>query len=115
MCEAEGIDVVLEATGEVDFGRVVSPRDRHAKHVVLVNAELDATVGPVLKAVADEAGVVITNTDGDEPGVTMNLLRYVSTIGLRPVLAGNIKGFIDPHRTPETQAAFAESVGQGRR
>ena len=42
----------------------------------------------------------------------MNLLRYVRTIGLEPVLAGNVKGFIDRHRTPETQAAFAESVGQ---
>jgi predicted homoserine dehydrogenase-like protein len=114
VCEAEGIDVVLEATGEVEFGaRVATHAMAHGKHVVLVNAELDATVGPILKAVADEAEVVITNTDGDEPGVTMNLLRYVRTIGMKPVLVGNIKGFIDPHRNPETQAAFAESVGQG--
>ena len=80
---------------------------------MLVNAELDATVGPILKRRADAAGVVITNTDGDEPGVTMNLLRYVRTIGLEPVLVGNIKGFIDPHRTPGDPGAFAESVGQG--
>ena len=79
---------------------------------MLVNAELDATVGPMLKRKADDAGVVLTNTDGDEPGVTMNLLRYVRTIGLQPVLVGNVKGFIDPHRNPETQRAFAESVGQ---
>jgi predicted homoserine dehydrogenase-like protein len=31
------------------------------------------------------------------------------------VLAGNIKGFIDRHRNPDTQRAFAESVGQGAR
>src|SRR5262249_46848072 len=67
---------------------------------------------PILKMYADRAGVVVTNTDGDEPGVTMNLLRYVRTIGLRPVLAGNVKGFIDPRRNPETQQAFADSVGQ---
>jgi predicted homoserine dehydrogenase-like protein len=36
----------------------------------------------------------------------------VKTIGLQPVLAGNIKGFLDRHRNPETQRAFAESVGQ---
>ena len=86
----------------------------HAKHVVLVNAELDATLGPVLKARASAAGVVITNTDGDEPGVTMNLFRYVSTIGLRPGAGRKHQGI---HRsstgTPETQRAFAESVGQG--
>lgn len=113
VCAARGIDVVIEATGEVEFGaRVATDAIANHKHVVLVNAELDATVGPVLKEYAERAGVVITNTDGDEPGVTMNLLRYVRTIGLRPVLAGNIKGFIDPHRNPETQQAFADSVGQ---
>ena len=33
------------------------------KHVVLVNAELDSTVGPILKFHAERAGVVLTNTD----------------------------------------------------
>jgi predicted homoserine dehydrogenase-like protein len=113
LCRAEGIDVIVESTGEVEFGaRVALEAIRSGKHVVLVNAELDATVGPLLKVRADEAGVILTNTDGDEPGVIMNLLRYVRTIGMRPVLVGNIKGFIDPHRTPETQKAFADSVGQ---
>lgn len=113
LCRAEGVDVVIETTGDVEFGaHVALDAIAHGKHVVLVNAELDATVGPILQVYAARAGVVLTNTDGDEPGVTMNLLRYVRTIGLRPVLAGNIKGFVDPHRTPETQRAFAESVGQ---
>jgi predicted homoserine dehydrogenase-like protein len=113
-CRAEGVDVVIETTGDVEFGaHVVIDALAHRKHVVLVNAELDATVGPMLQVYAQRAGVVLTNTDGDEPGVTMNLLRYVKTIGLRPVLAGNIKGFVDPHRTPETQSDFAQSVGQG--
>jgi predicted homoserine dehydrogenase-like protein len=114
LCAAETVDVVIETTGEVEYGAGVTLEAiARGKHVVLVNAELDATVGPILKVKADEAGVVLTNTDGDEPGVTMNLLRYVRTIGMRPVLVGNIKGFIGPYRTPATQAAFAESVGQG--
>jgi predicted homoserine dehydrogenase-like protein len=113
ICSAIGVDVIVETTGEVEFGAgVVLDAIQNRKHVVLVNAELDATVGPILKTYAERAGVVLTNTDGDEPGVAMNLLRYVRSIGLRPVLTGNIKGFIDPYRTPETQAAFAESVGQ---
>jgi predicted homoserine dehydrogenase-like protein len=113
VCDAGAVDVVVETTGEVEFGAGVVLRAVAAgKHVVLVNAELDATVGPLLKSKAGEAGVVLTNTDGDEPGVTMNLVRYVRSIGLLPVLAGNVKGFIDPHRNPDTQRAFAESVGQ---
>jgi predicted homoserine dehydrogenase-like protein len=113
VCRAEGVDVVIEATGELEFAAGVAlAAIAGGKHLVLVNAELDATVGPILKARADDAGVVLTNTNGDEPGVTMDLMRYVTSIGLRPVLAGNIKGFLDRHRTPDTQRAFAESVGQ---
>ena len=113
LCEAGNIDVVIEATGEIEFGaHVVLKAIENGKHVVLMNAELDATVGPILKVYADRAGVVITNTDGDEPGVAMNLYRFAKTIGLKPVLAGNLKGMIDPYRTPDTQREFAEKYHQ---
>lgn len=113
LCSAENVDVVIEATGQIERGaRTTLEAIRHGKHVVLMNAELDATVGPILKVYADRAGVVLTNTDGDEPGVAMNLFRFVKTIGYHPVLAGNLKGFIDPYRTPDTQRAFAEKVNQ---
>jgi predicted homoserine dehydrogenase-like protein len=109
LCQAEGIDAIIEATGEIEFGaQVTLEAIEHHKHVILMNAELDATVGPLLKVYADRAGVVITNADGDQPGVVMNLLRFVRTIGYRPVLAGNIKGMQDHYRTPETQKGFAE-------
>jgi predicted homoserine dehydrogenase-like protein len=77
-----------------------------------VNAELDSLLGPILKAKADRAGVVVTHTDGDEPGVAMTLLRYLRSLGLRPVAAGNIKGMVDYYRNPETQRAFAEKNDQ---
>lgn len=113
ICAANSIEAVMEITGEIEFGATVATDAiRHGKHLVLVNAELDATVGPILKVMADEAGVVITNADGDEPGVAMNLLRFVSSVGYKPVLAGNIKGFLDPHRNPDTQAGFAREHGQ---
>jgi len=108
LCRAEGIDAVIECTGDVEFGaRVALEAIEYGKHVILMNAELDSTVGPILKVYADRNGVVITNTDGDEPGVAMNLYRFVKMIGYRPVAAGNLKGMIDPYRTPETQQAFA--------
>jgi predicted homoserine dehydrogenase-like protein len=113
ICAANCIEAVMEITGEVEFGATVATDAiRHGKHLVLVNAELDATVGPILKVMADRAGTVITNTDGDEPGVAMNLLRFVTSIGYQPVLAGNLKGFIDTHRNPKTQAGFAREHGQ---
>lgn len=113
LCEADGIDAVIEATGDVEFGaRVALGAIENGKHIVLMNAEVDALVGPILKVYADRAGVVYTNTDGDQPGVVMNLFRFVKTLGYDPVLAGNIKGLLDPYRTPETQKGFAQANGQ---
>jgi predicted homoserine dehydrogenase-like protein len=110
-CEA--IDVLVEVTGTVEAAaHVVLEAFEHGKHVVLVNAELDSMLGPILKVKADRAGVVVTNTDGDEPGVAMTLFRYLRSLGLRPVAAGNLKGMVDYYRTPETQRAFAEKYDQ---
>lgn len=113
LTRCEAIDVIVEVTGSVEAGaRVVLDAIGHRKHVVLVNAELDSLIGPILKVKAEEAGVVLTHTDGDEPGVAMTLLRYLRTLGLRVVAAGNIKGMVDYYRNPETQRAFAEKNGQ---
>ena len=113
LCEVGNLDVIIEVTGTVEFGAsVVLNALKHRKHVVLLNAELDATLGPILNRYAQRSGVVITNTDGDEPGVAMNLFRYLKTLGMRPVAAGNLKGMIDPYRTPETQKGFAAQYGQ---
>lgn len=113
VCEALSVDVVVEATGEIEFGATVAVQAlENGKHLVLVNAELDATLGPILKTYADRAGVVFTDTDGDQPGVLMNLVREAELLGFRPLLAGNIKSLLDHYRTPETQRAFAEAVFQ---
>jgi predicted homoserine dehydrogenase-like protein len=56
--------------------------------------------------------VVITNADGDQPGVEMNLFRFVKGIGVKPVLCGNIKGLQDPYRNPTTQESFAKKWEQ---
>lgn len=112
LCQARQIDVILEATGELEHGtQVAEAAIAGGKHLVLVNAELDATVGPILKVHADRAGVVISNADGDEPGVAMNLVRFVRAIGVQPVMAGNVKGFLDPYRNPDTQRGFADKWG----
>ena len=51
-------------------------------------------------------------TDGDEPGVAMNLYRFLDGIGYRPVLMGQLKGFLDRYRNPDTQRELAERLGQ---
>jgi predicted homoserine dehydrogenase-like protein len=111
--DAEGIDCVVEVTGAVEFGaQVILRAIEHGHHVVTMNAEVDGTVGSILKAYADRQGVILSGSDGDQPGVEMNLHRFVRGIGLTPLVMGNIKGLQDPYRNPDTQRGFAEKWGQ---
>lgn len=103
------VDVVVEATGSVEFGaHVVLEAFKHGKDVVLMNAEIDATIGPILQVYARKYGVILSACDGDEPGVQMNLYRWVKGLGLIPRVIGNVKGLQDPYRNPTTQKGFAE-------
>jgi predicted homoserine dehydrogenase-like protein len=111
ICAAGNVDAVLEVTGAVEFGaHVALDAIANGKPLITMNAELNGTVGPILKHHADRAGVVITDADGDQPGVLMNLYRFVKSIGCRPVLAGNMKGLHDPYRNPTTQEEFARNA-----
>jgi len=115
-CAAPGTDVVVEATGSVEFGaRVALAAMAAGKHLVTASSELDCTLGPVLRLRASRAGVTMSGIDGDQPGVLMNLYRFVRGVGGRPLLCGNIKSFYDRYRDPTTQAGFAEKWGQSPR
>ncbi|KRR03216.1 NAD(P)H-dependent oxidoreductase [Bradyrhizobium valentinum] len=113
LAQADGLDAIIEVTGSLDYAAVaVLTAINAGKHVVQMNAELDGTVGPILKRKADEKGVIYSFSDGDQPGVQMNLFRFVKGLGVKPVLCGNIKGLHDPYRNPTTQQAFAQTWGQ---
>lgn len=110
------IDVIVEVTGSVEYGARVALRAfDNRKHVIVMNAELDGTLGPLLRSRALAAGVIFSDCDGDQPGVIVNLFRFVKGIGLQPVLCGNIKGLHDPYRNPTTQEGFARRWGQNPR
>ncbi|MBI3852475.1 MAG: NAD(P)-dependent oxidoreductase [Verrucomicrobia bacterium] len=113
LARSEQIDVLVDVTGSVEFGaNVVIEAFKHKKDVVLMNAELDATIGPILQVHAAKYGAIMSACDGDEPGVQMNLYRWVKGLGLTPRVVGNIKGLQDPYRNPTTQKGFAEKWGQ---
>jgi predicted homoserine dehydrogenase-like protein len=113
LARSEHIDVLVDVTGSVEFGaRVALEAFRHGKDVVLMNAELDATIGPILQTHAERHGVILTGCEGDEPGLQMNLYRWVKGLGLTPRLLGNVKGLQDRYRNPTTQQGFAERWGQ---
>jgi len=107
--ELSAVDVVVEASGAVEYGSVVClDALRAGRHVISMNFESDATVGALLRRSADENGVVYTGSDGDQPGVMSRLVDYVQGIGLTVAAAVNCKGFLDVHATPDTIREFAE-------
>ena len=56
LCRSTEIDVIVDVTGSVEFGaNVFLEAFRHGKHVVLMNAEVDATIGPILQVYAQRA------------------------------------------------------------
>ncbi|HKQ38387.1 MAG TPA: SAF domain-containing protein [Verrucomicrobiae bacterium] len=113
LARSEQIDVLVDVTGSVEFGsRVCLEAFKHKKDVVLMNAEIDGTVGPILQTYAAKEGVILSACEGDEPGVQLNLYRWVKGLGLTPRVMGNVKGLQDPYRNPTTQKGFAEKWGQ---
>lgn len=113
LCESPSIDCIVEATGEIEFAsQVCMSAFARKKFVVVLNAELDSTLGPILRLKAKQAGAFYCQADGDQPAVIMNMYRYAKSIGFTPVMAGNIKSLQDHRRTPTTQAEFARNVWQ---
>jgi len=113
LARAEEIDVLVDVTGSVEFGaRVLLEGFAHGKHAVLMNAEIDATIGPIMQVEARRHGVIMSACEGDEPGLQLNLYRWVRGLGLIPRVMGNVKGLQDRYRTPTTQQGFAERWGQ---
>lgn len=73
LARSDLIDVIVDVTGSVEFGaHVALEAFRHQKTVVLMNAEIDATIGPILQVYAKKYGGFLSACDGDEPGVQMN-------------------------------------------
>jgi predicted homoserine dehydrogenase-like protein len=86
---SDQIDVVVDATGIPSVGaRSAHDAITNNKHIVMVNVEADVTVGPYLKRLADAAGVVYSLVDGDQPGCTMNMVDWASSLGFEIVAAG---------------------------
>ncbi len=113
LCEAGNIDVIVDLTGHVEFGAELALKCfAQGKDLVSLNAELDCTIGTILQQKAEQAGVIYTLADGDQPGVEMNLYRFVKGLGVEPLVCGNIKGLQDEYRNPTTQEGFAKQWKQ---
>lgn len=108
------VDVIIEATGVPEIGAQVALKAIHnGKHIVMLNVEADATVGPILKKMADRAGIVYTVSAGDEPGAIKELYDFADAVGFNVIAVGKGKNNpLDRDATPDTlrQKALEKGV-----
>ncbi len=83
------VEVIVEATGIPTVAvRTALAAIENNKHIVMVTVEADVTVGPLLNRKAQQAGVVYTLADGDQPIVTKRLVDWARCLGYQIVAAG---------------------------
>lgn len=103
------IDVFVESTNSIGAAAeyCLAAIERRA-HVVLMNAEVDLILGPLLRHEAEQQGVVVTSDAGDQHGVLARMMEEIEMWGFDIVQAGNIKGFLNRYATPTSLAHEAE-------
>jgi len=70
--------------------------------VVLMNAEVNLALGPLLHQTALKNNVVVTSDAGDQHGVLMRMIDEIRLWAFDIVMAGNIKGFLNRYATPQS-------------
>ena len=105
MIKADGLDVVVEATGNPAAGiHHALACIEHGRHVVMVNVEADVLAGPLLAEKARSAGIVYSMAYGDQPALICELVDWARACGYEVVCAGKGMNF-EPHfrySTPKT-------------
>jgi predicted homoserine dehydrogenase-like protein len=89
---AKQIQSVIDATGSPETGaRITLDCIFWKKHIVMMNVECDITVGPILRKLCRQAGIVYSLTAGDEPGSIIEVYRFAKALGFEVVAAGKGK------------------------
>ena len=104
-------DVFVEATNSIvaAYDYCVAAIERKA-HCVLMNAEVDAILGYLLRAQAAKQGVVVTSDAGDQHGVLARMIEEIEMWGFEITQAGNMKGFLDRHQNLTGIAEIAKKL-----
>ncbi|MBF0433539.1 MAG: NAD(P)-dependent oxidoreductase, partial [Fibrobacteria bacterium] len=104
------VQAIIDSTGSPVIGTEIAVDCcEHKKHIIMMNVECDITVGPILKKLADKAGVIYSMGAGDEPAALMELYRFADSLGMEVVAAGKGKNNpLDVFSNPDALAAKAK-------
>ena len=100
-----GIQCVIDATGSPEMGaRITMECIFQKKHIVMMNVECDITIGPILRRLCKQAGIVYSLTAGDEPGSIIEVYRFAKALGFEVIAAGKGKNNpLDVYADPGTK------------
>ncbi|GAA5415750.1 hypothetical protein Pryu01_00782 [Paraliobacillus ryukyuensis] len=103
------VEVVVDATGVPEVGANISLEALLAKkHLVLLNVEVDITIGSIMNQFFQSSNLVYTGSAGDEPAAIVELYEFAKSMGLEVVVAGKGKNNpLKPLANPDTCAEEA--------
>jgi predicted homoserine dehydrogenase-like protein len=88
-CDADGIEVVIEATGHPAAGIAHALAAIEAgRHIIMANVEADALAGPLLARKASDAGTVYSLAYGDQPALVAGMVDWARAAGFAVAAAG---------------------------
>lgn len=100
-------DLVVECNGNPIYATEVLCQVMEANiPVVTMDAELHITAGSYLRTKG-----LITEAEGDQPGALAAFKRYLVSIGFKPLVYGNLKGFLNRNPTREEMVYWAKKQG----
>lgn len=102
---ADGLDVVVEATGHPSAGiRHALAAIANGRHVVMVNVEADALAGCMLARRASQAGLIYSMAYGDQPALIAEMVDWARVAGFDVVCAGKGTKYLPRYHasTPDT-------------
>lgn len=100
-------DLIIECSGDVLYGtNVIAKAFKASLPVITMNAELQVTTGSYFA----KRGF-ITEAEGDQPGCLASLHENVVEMGFKPLVYGNIKGFLNLDPNKEEMAFWSNKNG----
>jgi len=103
----EHCDLVVECSGDVIYGTEIIDKIMKANlPVITMNAELQVTTGSYFA----KRGF-ITEAEGDQPGCLASLHENVVQMGFKPLVYGNIKGFLNLEPTIDEMKYWTKRNG----
>jgi len=103
----ENSDLIVECSGDVLYGTdVIDKAIRAALPVVTMNSELQVTTGSYFARRG-----FITEAEGDQPGCLAALHESVVQMGFKPLVYGNVKGFLKLDPQPDEMEYWSNRNG----